>query len=107
MGEGCLRSVYRVRHLVRLAFRRAGIAHHPPFGGHCPPYMFMPRSPRSDRVESALSPRSFWYWLAPALLAFALYAITVPGTYVYDDQFVARRDPRLYDPHRWSEFLHE
>jgi hypothetical protein len=61
----------------------------------------------SDRVESALLPRSLWHWLAPALLALALYAITVPGTYVYDDQFVARRDPRLYDPHKWRVFLRE
>src|SRR5437899_525360 len=48
-----------------------------------------------------------WHWLAPFLFAVALYAITVPGTYTYDDVLVAQQDPRLHDPRAWFEFWRE
>ena len=41
---------------------------------------------------------------ASALLALALYAVTLGGTYVYDDHFIAREDERLHDPSRWVEY---
>ena len=37
-------------------------------------------------------------------LALALYAITLGGTYVYDDVYIVQLDPRLRDPWRWIEF---
>lgn len=46
-------------------------------------------------------------WLLPALLALGLYAVTVPGTYTYDDVYTAKEDPRLHDPHQWSKYLRE
>src|SRR6476661_1770969 len=42
--------------------------------------------------------------LASAALALALYAVTLAGTYVYDDVFIVREDPRLHDPSRWAEY---
>jgi hypothetical protein len=41
--------------------------------------------------------------LFSALFALALYAITLRGTYVYDDRFMILSDPRL-TPAKWSEF---
>jgi hypothetical protein len=38
------------------------------------------------------------------LLALVLYAVTLGGTYVYDDLFFARDDERLHDVGRWGEF---
>jgi hypothetical protein len=43
--------------------------------------------------------------LAAALFAFALFAITLRGTYIYDDQLVAQQDPRLHDPAGWRTYL--
>ena len=40
-----------------------------------------------------------------ALAALALYAITLPGTYVYDDRYIVQADPRLTDMSRWGEYL--
>ena len=60
--------------------------------------------------ESAdgLRPRARWARLGPALasalLALALYAVTLWGTYVYDDIIIARDDARLHDPARWGEY---
>lgn len=42
--------------------------------------------------------------LAAAALALAVYAVTLGGTYVYDDVFIARDDPRLHDTSRWGEY---
>src|SRR5687768_5362708 len=36
--------------------------------------------------------------LAAAAVALALYAITLGGTYVYDDTFIVGLDPRLKEP---------
>ena len=35
----------------------------------------------------------------------ALYAINLPGTWIYDDVQVVRDDPRLHDPHLWGQFF--
>lgn len=43
--------------------------------------------------------------LAAALLAVALYAVTLKGTYVYDDLYVVGQDPRLKDPSQWGQYL--
>jgi protein O-mannosyl-transferase len=39
-----------------------------------------------------------------AILAIALYAITLGGTYIYDDAFIARDDTRLHDVHLWGQY---
>jgi protein O-mannosyl-transferase len=50
-----------------------------------------------------------WSGWSPAvgatLLALALYAMTLKGTYIYDDVFIVLGDSRIKDPHRWSEFF--
>jgi hypothetical protein len=43
--------------------------------------------------------------LAVACLAAALYCITLSGGLVYDDNAIAREDPRLHDPHLWWRYL--
>jgi hypothetical protein len=43
--------------------------------------------------------------LAAALLALSLYAITLRGTWVYDDVFIARNDPRVQDVAKWKDYL--
>ena len=48
-----------------------------------------------------------WTFFAPFLLALGLYAVTIPGTYIYDDVLVAREDPRVHDPHLWFSYWRE
>jgi protein O-mannosyl-transferase len=49
--------------------------------------------------------RSTW---RPAILAavaaLAVYAITLAGTYVYDDRYILLGDPRISDASRWHEY---
>jgi hypothetical protein len=40
--------------------------------------------------------------VASAVLAALLFAVTLGGTYVYDDQLVVRDDPRVHAPARWG-----
>jgi hypothetical protein len=42
--------------------------------------------------------------LAAAGLALALYAVTLGGTYVYDDLYIVHDDPRLHDPSLWGAY---
>lgn len=42
--------------------------------------------------------------LASTLLALALYAVTLGGTYVYDDTFIVHDDERLRDPSQWVRY---
>ncbi len=44
---------------------------------------------------------------AAALLAVALYALTLGGTFIYDDVFIADDDPRVHDVHQWGRYFHE
>src|ERR1044071_9667058 len=46
-------------------------------------------------------------WLVAALLAMALYAVTLWGSFVYDDRAVIRDDPRVTEPGRWVEYFKE
>jgi len=49
-------------------------------------------------------------WLVPstaALLTAGLYAVSLGGTFIYDDQWVAELDPRLHDVHLWGRYLVE
>lgn len=39
--------------------------------------------------------------IASALLVVLLYAVTLGGTYIYDDQLIVRDDPRLHNPVQW------
>lgn len=43
-------------------------------------------------------------YLLIALLAVALYAVTLAGTFVYDDMAVVVEDKRIADPQRWGEY---
>lgn len=43
--------------------------------------------------------------LLAALVALVLYAVTVGGTYVYDDVYIAKIDPRLAGIHRWDDYF--
>jgi hypothetical protein len=45
------------------------------------------------------------YWLVPALLGAALFAINLRGTWVYDDLAVARGDDRLKSIHQWGRYF--
>lgn len=42
--------------------------------------------------------------IASGLLAIVLFAITLGGTYIYDDLYIIGIDPRLRDPSRWGEY---
>jgi hypothetical protein len=46
-----------------------------------------------------------WYWAWSLALGMALYAVNVPGTFIYDDAWVAQEDPRLARPRGWREYL--
>ena len=39
-----------------------------------------------------------------ALVASALYAITLGGTYIYDDVYIVGQDPRVRQPGLWGQF---
>ncbi|MDB5333333.1 MAG: Tetratricopeptide 2 repeat protein [Phycisphaerales bacterium] len=56
-----------------------------------------PSSP--DRPASGRGPA-----VVAAVLALVVYAITLRGTYIYDDCEVARDDPRLVSPAKWSRY---
>lgn len=43
--------------------------------------------------------------LLPALAGMAVFAVSVWGTYIYDDVPIARDDPRLIDPKTWGTYL--
>jgi hypothetical protein len=43
--------------------------------------------------------------LLPALLGAALYVVNLPGTWIYDDLYFAKEDPRLHDVRHWRDFL--
>ena len=45
-----------------------------------------------------------WAPLLSAILAFAVYACTLGGTYIYDDLLVTRDDPRISNPSLWWQF---
>src|SRR4029078_10893720 len=45
--------------------------------------------------------------LACAALAFLTFAISLRGTYVYDDLPIVRDDPRVTDPGEWVRFFFE
>src|SRR5689334_23152149 len=47
-----------------------------------------------------------WWWPAGVALAAALvtHVVTLWGTYIYDDVFIALRDPRLHDVGRWGQY---
>src|SRR5215469_14286449 len=38
-----------------------------------------------------------------ALVALGLYAVTLRGTYIYDDVEIVRTDPRVLEPAKWGE----
>lgn len=42
---------------------------------------------------------------AGAGLAIALYAVTLWGTFIYDDRWVVQQDPRLHSPSGWKQYL--
>src|SRR5437016_4128465 len=56
--------------------------------------LFVPDSDRADWRPAVLS----------ALVALALYAVTLGGTYVYDDRYILLTDPRVGDTSQWGQF---
>lgn len=46
----------------------------------------------------------FGPWLLAALLGVCLYAVTLRGTYIFDDEFFVRDDPRLHSVSEWPKF---
>ena len=51
------------------------------------------------------APRTrFMPWVI-ALVALALYAITLRGTYIGDDISIVRDDPRLHQPGQWISYF--
>jgi hypothetical protein len=59
-------------------------------------------------VTDSSPPRNAHPWLPAALsvaLAMLLYIHTLAGTWIYDDLFHAREDPRLADVHLWGRYL--
>jgi hypothetical protein len=45
--------------------------------------------------------------LLAAVMALALYAVTLKGTYIEDDLIIVRDDPRLFAPGQWPRLLRE
>ena len=60
-------------------------------------------------LEMPLSTSKSWKFpvLSSALLAVVIYAITLGGTYVYDDVKIVRNDPRVLEPGRWYQLWTE
>ena len=56
---------------------------------------------RADRLHT-LGPM-----LAAAALSLALYAITLGGTYIYDDRSVVQDDTRIQSPRQWGKLWTE
>ena len=54
-------------------------------------------------LKSRRVPRAAYPGLAAALLALVVYAISLGGTYIWDDMFIARDDPRLASPSQWKQ----
>jgi protein O-mannosyl-transferase len=52
-----------------------------------------------DRTSPAWVPATL-----SAILALGLYAVSLGGTYIYDDAVVIGLDPRVKDPHLWGQF---
>src|SRR5262249_54509832 len=42
--------------------------------------------------------------MAAALLALIIYALTLGGTYVYDDRYIILSDPRIQDGSLWRQY---
>lgn len=60
--------------------------------------------PNPSRHERQISVSTALPAISAALLTLALYAITLNGTFIYDDVFIAREDPRLTQPKFWREY---
>ncbi len=56
------------------------------------------------RILSSVFSRDTMPAVASAALALALYAVTLAGTYVYDDLYIVQRDPRISDVKLWPQF---
>src|SRR5678815_4434191 len=59
----------------------------------------------SPRVSSDPPQTSDWKPATiSAMAALALYALTLGGTYVYDDRYIIQGDSRISDVWRWGEY---
>ncbi len=56
-------------------------------------------------MQSAHSRFPYAHWLLPTVLAASLYLINLPGTWIYDDLYIAHDDQRLQHVNRWHEYL--
>ncbi len=57
----------------------------------------------ATRVNDEL-PRDWRPAILSALAALAIYAVTLAGTYVYDDRYIVQLDPRVSDVAKWREY---
>jgi hypothetical protein len=58
----------------------------------------------SDSTEDCRGWRRWGPAAFSAALALALYAVTLGGTYIYDDSFLIGLDPRVPNPKLWGQF---
>src|ERR1700683_3974813 len=56
-----------------------------------------------ESLKSRRIPRAVYPGIAAALLALVVYAVSLGGTYIWDDMFIARDDPRLASPGQWKQ----
>jgi hypothetical protein len=64
----------------------------------------MEPSPRTATLNLRSGLRASLPAALAALAAIVVFACTLRGTYIYDDQFVVHSDPRISDPHLWGQF---
>ncbi len=68
----------------------------------------MPSAASTARLDSDGPPRAGGPWagwpaVGSAVLAVALFAVTLGGTYVYDDTSIIRDDPRVHSRSQWGQ----
>jgi protein O-mannosyl-transferase len=85
------------------------MADQPRFGTSASPFSSFPCGSPSGTVFDTIppvkiSPRSWAPAALSALFATALYAITLGGTYIYDDAYIVGQDPRVRQPSLWGQF---
>jgi hypothetical protein len=56
-------------------------------------------------VQEQVRMRNLSIWMPAVILAAALYAVTIRGTFVWDDRYIASADPRLQDASGWRLFF--
>ncbi len=63
-----------------------------------------PETPEASLPLPMTAERDYRPAIAAAVLALIIYAITLGGTYVYDDRYIILTDPRVSDVGRWGQY---